>query len=341
MLKDDLYECYQEYCNIDKPSSVQYIGSLNEAEQRSELSTLVTRLYKMITNKITSIDYKLIAKSQGDVTKFVHFDQTKECIDVLLNLAKEANDGSEKEVEVINKALLNLVDKRDLFIKGFRLNIGLIEITYNNILMAIIADIGFMTSVCVEFIKNPNSTVTMEINNLKEYRTRFDMIHGNLARFNEICDNGDLDKSFEPMISLKAKKFVGELTTAALVMFCTVLGVSVVITILKSIVPICRELAFIFYDARLKISTYFELQKKLLEANALRVRSDKSIEDAQKVADRQLAIAKFFERVANKFMFDYVPAQKRVEKELDKEKETAIDQWKQEVDDQAAQTSIF
>lgn len=341
MRKDDLFACYQEYCDINNIKTINYLNALDEAGQDAELSSLATRLYGMITNKITNIDYKLIEKSKGDVTHFDKFEQTKDCIDVLMGLAKNADDGSIEEVEVINKALLNLVDKRDLFTKGFRLNIGLIQITYNNILMAILADIGYMTTVCVEFIKNPNSTVTMEIHNIKEFKTKFALVHENLERFNALCESKDLEKAFEPMINVTAKRFVDGVTTAAVIFGVGLLGITALVTIIRSIVPICRELAFVFYDIRVKVSTYFELQQKLLEANALRIRAEKSTKDAEKVASRQLAIAKFFSKISNKFMFDYVPIKNKIEKEMKKEKEMPINQWKQDVDDQDPMTSIF
>lgn len=207
--------------------------------------------------------------------------------------------------------------------------------------MAILADIGYMTTVCVEFIKNPNSTVTMEIHNIKEFKTKFALVHENLERFNALCESKDLEKAFEPMINVTAKRFVDGVTTAAVIFGVGLLGITALVTIIRSIVPICRELAFVFYDIRVKVSTYFELQQKLLEANALRIRAEKSTKDAEKVASRQLAIAKFFSKISNKFMFDYVPIKNKIEKEMKKEKEMPINQWKQDVDDQDPMTSIF
>ena len=73
-----------------------------------------------------------------------------------------------------------------------------------------------------------------------------------------------------------------------------------------NIVPILRELVYVLYYTRTRISDFFEVQADLLQMNAYNVEANTSInpEERKEIADKQIAIADKFRTIANKVQID-------------------------------------
>ena len=184
---------------------------------------------------------------------------------------------------------------------------------YNTIVMAIIADIAYFTTVCVEFVKNPDHTVSMEISNVKKYKTKFYMVHESIKNFNGMVEKKQLEKVANGLMKVKSENFAAEITIATYVGVGLAAAVGAFIIVTKVINPTIRELAYIYYSVRVRVSNYCAVQQKLLEANALRIKSNGGAKD---VAERQLKIAAFFEKLSNFFAIKVVPAEKKIDSTL-------------------------
>lgn len=315
--RKDYEDIFMECFNMEDPTTINALTSMNEAQKDNVMIGLANRLYKMITNKIDDINYGDIELSNGDITKFKHYDTMVNSITVLKEIAINSKDGVE-EVAVLNTTMNNLIEYKNIFTKGYRLDIDIIKVFYKSITLALIADISYFTAICVEFIKNPNSTVKMEFDNLSEFKSKFGLIHDNLIEFNNGCKSGDIEKAFGALISAKSKKIITGLGAITLIGGASALItlVAAIITIIKLIIPILRELTYFFFAARVEISDYFNLQKDLLEANAEALEKDK---DKVQIAKDQRKWADRFRRIANFFAIDYVPAKNKAEKEIKKD----------------------
>lgn len=308
--------------------NLKNLSAFTEADQKKGILVLANKLYGMIVNRLTDIDFKEIEQTKGDITEFKYYNRTRESISVLKGLAKQSGDGI-VEVEAIETALNNLESNKILFQKGFKADVSFIKYLYNTVAMGIIADIGFMTTVCVEFIKNPNNTVKMEIVNLKKYRSKFYLVHKNLIEFNKSVANKDFEKSVAPLLKIKTNHLFGTGGLATIVSAIPggqyIAMVAAAILIIKNFVPMMRELAYFFYYFRVSISNYCVLQQKLLEANAEKLKSissdDKNVEDT---IEKQKSIASFFAKVANFFAIKYIPAQNKTEEETKKNAKTTL-----------------
>lgn len=317
-MRDSLYDdIFSECFDLHDSDTLMNLSYLTEEQKDATILILANRLYKMITNKIADIDYGTIPKSQGDITRFTHFERMRDSITTIRDIARKSGEGIEEATE-IETAFDNLIKHRDLFVKGYKLDIDIIKVFYENMVLAIIVDITYFTSVCVEFIKNPKSTVRMEINNLKEYRSKFGFIHEVLIKFNKSCDKGEFEKTFGGLIAGKSRKFISGIGALTLIgsagSILTLIGIAY--TLIKLFIPMLRELVYFFFATRVKLQDYFNLQADLIEANADMLDKDKSDKE---VITAQRRWAERFRRYANFFALDYVPAKNKAEKEIQKD----------------------
>ena len=399
---------FNEALDMTNDKTFLTMVSLNEAEQKNAIIILASKLYKMITNKLEDTDYREIELSKGDVKRMKQYKQTIECIDVLFDIAQESGTGIE-EVATIKKAMDNVEMLKPIFTSGFKENIDLIKYFYDTIVLGIITDIGFMTTVCVEFIKNPNSTVSLEITNLQTYKTKFYMVHTELEKFNAAVEKGQIEKAFKALIVNKAKGIkyeaadidpfmenrftdtlrgirgrtlntfgnarrelrnvsfgkgagdaignigrgtgdaigsigrgigrgiggiAGGVASGAIVAgILTVAAIAgVLVLIVAVILPILRDLAYLFFAFRTRISDWFSLQHDLLEANSARLKSLKNdnghnYKEASKAQEKWAAR---MQAISDKIAINYVPAEKSAIKQIKKDSKVTL--TKKEID---------
>lgn len=310
-MRREIQEAYDQLLPND-PNTIMTITSFTEEEHPKAMAVLANKLYGMLVDKLEDTDFKEIEDSDGDITKFKYYAKTRESIAVLKELAIQSGSG-EEDVKDIEKALAYLESNKTVFMKAFRLDIHILKYLYNTIVMAIIADIAYFTTVCVEFVKNPDHTVSMEISNVKKYKTKFYMVHESIKNFNKMVEKKQLEKVANGLMKVKSENFADVITVATYtgIVLAGAIGVFIILTTV--LIPIIRELAYLFFSVRVSVSNYCAVQQKLLEANALRIKSNGGAKD---VAERQLKIAAFFEKLSNFFAIKVVPAEKKIDSTL-------------------------
>lgn len=310
-MRREIQEAYDQLLPKD-PNTIMTITSFTEEEHPKAMAVLANKLYGMLVDKLEDTDFKEIEDSDGDITKFKYYAKTRESIAVLKELAIQSGSG-EEDVKDIEKALSYLESNKTVFMKAFRLDIHILKYLYNTIVMAIIADIAYFTTVCVEFVKNPDHTVSMEISNVKKYKTKFYMVHESIKNFNKMVEKKQLEKVANGLMKVKSENFADVITVATYtgIVLAGAIGVFIILTTV--LIPIIRELAYLFFSVRVSVSNYCAVQQKLLEANALRIKSNGGAKD---VAERQLKIAAFFEKLSNFFAIKVVPAEKKIDSTL-------------------------
>ena len=310
-MRREIQEAYDQLLPKD-PDTIMTITSFTEEEHPKAMAVLANKLYGMLVDKLEDIDFKEIEDSEGDITKFKYYTKTRESIAVLKELAIQSGSG-EEDVKDIEKALTYLESNKTVFMKAFRLDVHILKYLYNTIVMAIIADIAYFTTVCVEFVKNPDHTVSMEISNVKKYKTKFYMVHEAIKNFNGMVEKKQLEKVANGLMKVKSENFAAEISTAMFIGGLLAGAVALFVIVVKVIIPTIRELTYLFFAVRVSVANYCAVQQKLLEANALRIKSNGGAKD---VAERQLKIAAFFEKLSNFFAIKVVPAEKKIDSTL-------------------------
>lgn len=283
-----------EYFDITDNETRHVLLSVNEADQNKILVSLTSKLYDNVVAKVTDIDFGDVPDSKGDITKIPNYEKLKDSVRIMSDILKEYKQDSEP-VDAINTAINNIIDRRELFEKAFRYKVELPMIMYNTIVLAVISSISYMISTCIEFVKMPNADdFKMTLDSVRLVKTRDHMLFVNLKKFNNACNSGELDKALDFVI----KSNVKNLTGGAIGLIA---GGAAVITIIFNIIPIIRELIFLFFYSRTRVSDYFEVQANLLQMNAQNIEANSSKDKKEKdtIAKKQNSIATFFKKIAN------------------------------------------
>lgn len=295
----EIQKKFSEMFDLSDNKTRRTILSLDEAGQNSILTNLTSKLYDHIVKKTTSIDYGKIPQTKGDITKLDAYEDLKDVLEILHGILKEYHqDGG--PIDICTTTLTNLETRKDLFERAYRADCELPVMIYENAVLALVSGVSYMIAGCIEFIKAPSDeTYTIQLDKIAYAKSKDYLLYHALEKFNKSCANGDLDKAVNDIISRRVRKFTG---VAAGIIAGTVIG----IVVIMNIVPILRELVYVLYYTRTRISDFFEVQADLLQMNAYNVEANSSInpEERKEIADKQIAIADKFRTIANKVQID-------------------------------------
>lgn len=336
-------ETFTEHFDLTDPLTRKAILVMNEAEQATVLTALTSKLYDNIVAKVDDIDYGEIPSTKGDVTKLSNYFKLRECINLLHDILKEYKQDT-APVDEIALALANVEARKDLFNRAFRMNVELPIITYNNVVLSIVNGVSYMIATSIEFIKTPNKdSFDIVLDKVAYAKTKSHMLYGNLKRFNKCCEKNEFDKAMNHIIDefvrvnegavlgavtkagadIAAKLGLTKLTgmVAAAGKGALMVGgkVIAVIAIIIGIVFMLREMIYLFYYTRMRVSEFFDVQADLLEMNATNVESNGTMEQSkkEKIASRQYKIVDLFRKIANKISINTRKAEVETSKEIE------------------------
>lgn len=305
-----------EYFDMYDDYTVKVLCAMNESEQNSLLLSLTNKLYKMIVDKIDNIDFGEIPNTRGDVTRLRHYDQLRECHQVLRKIFEQFHEKDDC-VDTIENALDNLENHKDLFVAGFASKVELAMSMYKTITLAVINATSFMIAVCVEYIKSPKSEgLEVVLNKTGIAKVKDHLVYESLKDFNEACRKGDVENAIKPFIQNKSKGFI--MTASLGIKTVLVLG-----GVCLAILPLLKDLVYFFFATRARVSAYFDLQAKLLEMNVEELKDDKdikTIDDKNLVIRRQLQLAKDFHDIADFIAVDSKTSEIKANSEIKKDK---------------------
>lgn len=305
-----------EHMNLNDNHTVEVLAVMNEAEQNSLLLSLTNKLYGMIVNKIDSIDFGEIPETRGDITKLRHYDQLRECHKVLRQIFEQFRENDEP-VDTIEFALDNIENHKELFMGAFVARAEFPMSVYKTMTLAVINATSFMIAVCIEYIKSPKTEgLEIVLNKTGVAKVKDHLVYESLKDFNEACRKGDIDNALRPFVQNKAKGFA---VTAAL-------GLKTILVlggVCLAILPLIKDLVYFFFATRARVSSYFDLQAKLLEMNAdeLKHNSDiKTIDEKNAVIRRQLQIAKDFHEISDFIAVDAKSSEVKANNDIRRDK---------------------
>lgn len=325
-------EAVSKYLDINDSKTRKVVFAMNEADGDGVLLSLTSKLYQIIVDKIDDIDFGDIPDTKGDITKLPSYEKIANSLDLLHNILIQYRQDT-KSVDEVQESLSNIIKLTDIWKKGYIIDIEIIQVTYCEMVLAIINSLSYMISSTVEYIKSPNEDgFAITVDKVGHARTKDSLVYGCLVKFNASCKKHQIEGAFLPLIKSKVKGFSG-------------LGIGIaggaiaIAAIALNILPILRELAFFFYSLRVRISEYFDVQADLLEANAanLELNNIDTAGDKAKVIKRQKKIADFFKNISNKICLDVTSAEKQGTKMVnDSNKKMKIDDVVDTVPDSAS-----
>lgn len=328
-------KAFTEHMNLSDPKTRKAIMAMNEAEQGAALTALTSKLYDNIVSKVDDIDYGEIPMSKGDVTKLSNYMKLRECIDLLNGILKEYKQDT-APINEIALALAHIEARKDLFTRAFKLDVELPIILYNTTVLNIISAVSYMIATCIEFIKTPNQdSFQVTLDKVAYAKTKSNMIYGNLKKFNKVANKHDLDQALNHIIKTKVHHEAAAISAGitAVGTFLSglnpiALGITITAVILTVLIPLLREMVFLFFYTKMRVSEFFEIQADLLQMNAYNVENNSSMDDdkKKKVVSKQLKIVEWLRKMSNKFAINNRKAEVEAEREIkDNNKKIDID----------------
>lgn len=303
----------EEYFDISDTETRTVLLAINEEDQNRVLIGLTSKLYENIIDKIDDIDFGEIPMTKGDITKLSNFHMMIESINNMRKLLIEFKQDT-KPVDMISNAIDNIIDSTNIWKRSFTGNIELPMVMYNTTVMAIIEAVSYMISMCVEYIKIPSSdSFQIVIDKSALSKTKNHLVFDNLSSFNDAYKKGQITKSMEYVIKENVKNFGG---MVGIGIGATLAGISM---LLFCIIPIIRELVFLFYYNRVRVSEYFDVQANMLQMNAYNIennRLDLDKEDKKKITNKQIKIANKFRDISNKISISASESENKAIKDM-------------------------
>lgn len=205
----------QEYMDYSDRNTLKSVIAVTEANDSKYLIALTNKLYDKITDKANRVDYSYVSGSRGDITKIPHFDNLKECLDIIRNLVLEYKQPT-TNVDVVLSAINNMETRTKMFKKAFAVNSPFPVMIYNSIALAIVDSTSFLIATSIEFMKNPNDdTFQMALDVTGYNRARDYQMFDNLKRFNESCKTKEFDTAMDALMNRTIAKESVDLTMVA------------------------------------------------------------------------------------------------------------------------------
>ena len=203
MILNDYEKLISENFDLFDAPTRKCVVALEDSEQSQLLGALSNALYNKITANIDKIDFGSIPRSKGDITKIDKFEDTEECLLIMKKLVEEYKQDPQV-VDTVLGAIENIKRRKNQFVKGFAMNISFIMNFYNLMIMAIEQSVSFLISVCIQYIKDPDTksiSVALDkvaYNNAKDYVT-----YQQIVSFNNTCADGSFDKILDTALKNK------------------------------------------------------------------------------------------------------------------------------------------
>ena len=314
-----------EFFDITDRETRKVLLAVNEADQNKVLVSLTSKLYDNVVDRVDDIDFGEIERTKGDIEKLPNFETLHECLNNMARLLIEFKQDT-KPVDTIAESVANIIESKPIWTKAYAVNAELPMITYNTITLAIIEATAYMVSMCVEFVKSPSQdTIQVMIDKSALTKSKGHMLFKNLESFNEAYNKGQVAKAMNHVIddvaskksiSADKKNFLGFGIYTGGAAVAAVIGVA---GLLFCIIPILRELIFLFFYYRVRISEFFDVQADLLQVNAYNVqnnRLDLTAQERKNIANKQMKVADDFRKIAKKIAVDGAQAEKSASKDI-------------------------
>lgn len=201
MFKYEYDQIIREHFDLTDRYTRKYITSLTEDTQQDQLlAALSSALYNKIVSKVDEIDFGTIPLSRGDITKVQGFASTEECLNIIRNLVIQYKQNP-TIVDVVISAVNNIKERKTTFVKGYAINAELPMLIYNTMVLAIERSTSLLIATCIEYVKDPTSNnIKMSLDKAAYNRTMDDLLFKQLINFNNLCHNGQMDKTLEEVM---------------------------------------------------------------------------------------------------------------------------------------------
>lgn len=300
------------YGTIQERYSLKDI-TLHESDKIQVTDKIVATMYQLTMNKYSGIDFGTIPNSRGNISKLKEYETMKKVLEVIAELASTSNNTMLSNYSNILNETMNVLEAYNKeFTLGFIQENQMIMMIYNTVVTSLICGIDFTITFIVDYLITPNGEIENSEKIKQSANSKDFILFKNLESTVKIANEGTLKKMFNTL--LKNNEFIGSmaLTTGVGIAAISIIGII-------AIVPVMRELIYLIFNIRMKISEFFKIQAEFLELNIIELRST-SMPDKKRneIIKKQKNTIKTLNSLSDKFELEFKKSQNEAEKELSK-----------------------
>lgn len=266
------------------------------------------KLYQSIVDR-SHVDFGDIPKSKGDITKYSGYPTMIECLESLQKIATEEKSKELLEaIGTVNTAITNIKQLKTTYMKAFAKKVELPILDYNTYVLTCVEGVTTLISNYIDFIKTPSSEYKFELKNTK-YRANKLYIE-QLEKFNKLNKDGSYGKYIATVIAKGQENFFLD---------PALIGAAFITVVALGIIPVTRELIYLYNEAKRKVSDLLALQAYYLEMNKSAIENNTTMKADKKkeVLKKQEKIRKKFVILSEKLRISDVKAEDTARKKLD------------------------
>lgn len=303
------------------------ILSLTEAEQNKINNTMISKLFDSALKR-AHVDYGDIPKTKGDITKYSGYANMVETLAVLKSIT-EQNKVKIPELDIVERAVGNIVANRNLFETGIKLNKDFVIMLYNTLVSSCVIATSALISSYLDYVKRIDTVEFAIINKKTDVGdlqiTTLDTFNksvasGEFAKAVNFVNKNDNKKVVDESISASAI-FASAATVATKVAGVIFIPVAIVAGVI-ALVQIIRLGVFYFQESKMKLANYLEMQAMFLELNKNNINAQGYNVPANKkkeiLAKQQKLIDKL-RSISSKLTADLIVGEKRALEGIEKE----------------------
>lgn len=290
------------------------------------------KLFQAIIDK-GHVDFGGIEQSQGEIMNYSGYGKMMEVLDAMDALADEQHASTVKDLTgVVRTAVSNIRGLSSTFKRGFQERSNYVMLEYNLYTYACVEATSALIYEFADYIKRPDKAV-MSIA-LKNTTSRANLfIFEQLRKFNHVQENMGMDyrKMLEATMNKGKNNFIG---------LDAAIGYGAISLAALAIVPVTRELVYLYYNVRKNLSKTLDTQAMFLEMNKLAVQNNSAftVDERKKIIDKQQKLAAKLRRLSSTLRVEAVTATKKTKKDLEGDnKKMAVDKTREEIEDSPIQ----
>ena len=219
--------------------------------------TVLQVMYEQI-NRLRKIDFTMIDKSKGDVTKLSFYADVEKGIGMI-------GSGS-----IVEQAWNSLKQRTRVFTDAYKIGKDFVILTYQTLVTACLDALSYL-------IQSASTLADMTV---KQGNKSMEV----LVRYVDSIKKGTFDKAIKAIMDLQEDNKL--VSTESFVTPAVVVGTALLSLLV--VVPLIRELVFYFYYSRMRISMYLDQLHASIQVNETAIKgSGRSLQEKNEIIKKQ------------------------------------------------------
>lgn len=286
---------------------IKLVGLLESDKSDSIDALLAKKLLDSVADLHVRVDFGPITSSMGDITKFKGTANMLE----ILELAKNTN---QQEAASKVRAVITILEKyKKEFQQGYYFNAALITLTYESYVFACLDATSVIADALISTIREQIGTA----NGMNLRNTRMKQLEHSQKMIEDIIkadSSGQLQALFKSVLDSKSNK---NLIGSGHMLAMLAVGAAL------SVVPITRELIYVYYQSRVSITDYLDHQNELIKLNETRLQdSGMNKSTIKSVTKKQTEYANRIDRISDKIRVKHEAGVTKAKDVIKKEEKT-------------------